>query len=178
MLETAAELADLQSLLDASRASSTAHLRSIVGPARALDAAQLVAVTQGMCTLALSTVTAAGEPRVGGIDGHFLHGAWVIGTDRSAAKARHLAARPAASAAYLRGEEVGVFTHGRAVELAPPDRDPDPSWPAILEHLTAHYGESPMGWGDIVYYRIDAHWMVGFSQDPAKAAADAADAVR
>ncbi|MEV3984386.1 hypothetical protein [Nonomuraea sp. NPDC049758] len=42
-----------------------------------------------------------------------------IGTARSAAKARHLAARPAAGAAHMRGDDLGVFTHG-TVESSPP----------------------------------------------------------
>ena len=109
---------------------------------------------------------ARGEPRVSGADGHFLHGRWIFGTDRSAAKARHFAARPAVSAAYLRGEELGVFTHGRVEELNPPGAPADPHWPAILEHLTEHYGTSPYSWGDVVYYRIRPDWMVVFAADP------------
>jgi hypothetical protein len=53
-----------------------------------------------MCTLAISTVTARCEPRISAIDGHFLHGRWIFGTDRSAAKAQHLDARPAVSVAH------------------------------------------------------------------------------
>lgn len=120
MLETKTELADLQDLLDASLVGSTGHLRSIIRAGeRTLTAEQLVRVVAGMCTLSLATVTARGEPRISAIDGHFLHGRWIVGTDRSAAKARQLAARPAIGVAHLRGEELGVFTHGRAV--APDD---------------------------------------------------------
>src|SRR5690606_5621054 len=107
--ETESELRDLQNLMDASLSRSTAHLRSIVTGERSLGADQLVRVLSGMCVLALSTVTAAGEPRVSAVDGHFLHGRWVFGTARGAAKARHLRARPAASVAHLRGEDLGVF---------------------------------------------------------------------
>lgn len=167
MHETRDETAALQSLLDASLARATGHLRSIMSPARVLDAEQVTAVLTGMCTLTLATVTARGEPRVSGADGHFLHGHWVVGTDRAAAKARHLAARPAVSASHLRGEELGVFVHGRAVELAPPGGPDDPAWPAVHEHLTAHYGSSPLGWGDVVYWRIEPEWMVAYCPDPA-----------
>src|SRR5689334_19402312 len=111
MRETSEELNALQSLLDASLSRSTAHLRSIIGE-RTLTAEQLTQVLTGMCTLALSTVTAQCEPRVSGVDGHFLHGKWYFGTARTAAKARNLAARPAASVAHMRGEDLGVFTHG------------------------------------------------------------------
>jgi hypothetical protein len=69
--ETANEMAKLQALLDASLASSTAHLRSIVTQ-RTMTAEQLTRVLAGMCTLAVSTVIATGEPRISGADGHFL----------------------------------------------------------------------------------------------------------
>jgi Pyridoxamine 5'-phosphate oxidase len=167
MHETSAELDRLQDLLDRSLAGSTSHLRSIIKPGeRTLTARQLTVVCAGMCTLAISTVTARCEPRVSAIDGHLLHGDWVFGTDRSAAKARHLAARPAVSVAYLRGEEVGVFAHGTARPLNPAGGPDDPQWPAVLEHMTAHYGASPLTWGDVVYYRLVPHWMVAFASDP------------
>ena len=98
MMESEAELEELQQLLDASLSRSTAHLRSIIKPGeRTLTARQLVGVITGMCTLSIATVTAEGEPRISGIDGHFLHGRWIFGTDRGAAKARQLSARPAVS---------------------------------------------------------------------------------
>ncbi|MGI8447935.1 MAG: pyridoxamine 5'-phosphate oxidase family protein [Streptosporangiaceae bacterium] len=167
MWESDAELTGLQALLDTSLAQATGHLRSIVRPERSLTAAQLVQVITGMCTLAVSSVTAAGEPRVSGADGHFLHGCWVITTERSSAKAGHFAARPAISAAHLRGDDLGVFTHGRVEELNPAAAQPDPQWAAILDHLTQHYGSSPLSWGDVVAYRIVPHWMVAYAADPA-----------
>ncbi|WP_253272561.1 hypothetical protein [Arsenicicoccus sp. oral taxon 190] len=30
-------------------------------------------------------------------------------------------------------------------------------------HWTAHYGSSPFSWGDVVMYRLEAHWMVGYA---------------
>lgn len=83
MRETSEELAELQTLLDASLTRSTAHLQSIINSERTLTAAQLTGILTGMCTLALSTVTATGEPRISGADGHFLHGAWHFGTART-----------------------------------------------------------------------------------------------
>lgn len=168
MYETDSELDELQALLDTSLAQSTPHLRSIVvAGERTLTARQLVDVLTGMCTLAISTVTADSEPRISGIDGHFLHGRWIFGTARSAAKAAHLAARPAASVAHMRGEDLGVFTHGAVETLNPAGGPDDPEWPGVLEHLTGHYGESPLGWGDVVYYRLRPHWMVAYA-DPDK----------
>jgi Pyridoxamine 5'-phosphate oxidase len=168
MFETEAELAELQELLDASLSRSTEHLRSIITPGeRTLTARQLTAVCAGMCTLAISTVTAKGEPRVSAVDGHLLHGLWYFSTARGAAKARHLAARPAVSIAYLRGEEVGVFAHGHAQPLNPAGGPDDPDWPAVLAYMTDYYGSSPLTWGDVVYYRLLPTWMVAFASDPA-----------
>ena len=78
MRETKEELEALQTLLDGSLSRSTAHLRSIINEERTLTAEQLTRVLTGMCTLALSTVTAKGEPRISGADGHFLHGKWLV----------------------------------------------------------------------------------------------------
>src|SRR5215472_10556885 len=169
MFETDAELAHLQSLLDRSLSRATEHLRSIITPGeRSLTAAQLTAACRNMCTLAISTVTATCEPRVSAVDGHLLHGYWYFSTARTAAKARHLAARPAVSVAYLRGEEIGVFAHGRAQPMNPVGGPDDPVWPALLKYMTDYYGSSPLSWGDVVFYRLVAHWMVGFASDPAE----------
>jgi hypothetical protein len=119
-----------------------------------------------MCVLALSTVTAKCEPRVSAVDGHFLHGCWVFGTSRSAAKARHLEQRRAVSAAYVRGEELGVFAHGMAEELNPSAGPADEQWDSIHEHLTNHYGGSPLTWGDVAFYRVRPHWMVAYALHP------------
>ncbi|MFI1918186.1 pyridoxamine 5'-phosphate oxidase family protein [Nocardia sp. NPDC020380] len=172
MRESTEELTELQALLDASLTRSTAHLRSIIDSERSLTAEQLTRVLTGMCTLALSTVTATGEPRISGADGHFLHGAWHFGTARTAAKAKHLAARPVASVAHMRGEELGVFTHGRVEVLNPAHGDPDPAWPELLAYFKDFYGDDAFDWdNDIVYYRLRPHWMTAYAPDPAKIAA-------
>jgi hypothetical protein len=172
MLETAQELRDLQALLDASLSRSTAHLRSIVTE-RTLTAEQLTQVLQGMCTLAVSTVTAKGEPRISGADGHFLHGKWHFGTARTAAKARHLAARPAASVAHLRGEDLGVFTHGVVETLNPSDGEAAADWPELLAYFKDFYGADAFDWdNDVVYYRLHPHWMTCYAPDFAKLTAE------
>lgn len=169
MFETEAELAEIQALLDASLSRSTEHLRSIIRPGqRTLTAAQMSLACAGMCTLAIATVTEAGEPRGSAVDGHFLHGRWYVGTDRRAAKARHLAARPAVSVAYLRGEELGVFTHGTAQPMNPEGGPDDQDWPALLQYMTDYYGSSPLTWGNVVYFRLIPHWMVAYAFDPAR----------
>ncbi|MBB5874394.1 hypothetical protein F4553_007828 [Allocatelliglobosispora scoriae] len=168
MRETSEELTELQALLDASLSRSTAHLRSIVTE-RTVTAEQLTQVLTGMCTLALSTVTAKGEPRISAVDGHFLHGRWCFGTARTAAKARHLAARPAASIAHLRGEDLGVFTHGTVEILNPLDGAPAADWPDLLEYFQGFYGADAFDWDtEVVYYRLQPHWMTVYAPDFAK----------
>ena len=157
MYETPEDLDRLQQLLDASRARSTEHLRDIIHGDRVLSARDLVALLTGMKVITVATVTAHGEPRISAMDGHFLHATWTFSTSRTAAKARHLAARPAVSVAHVDGEALAVFAHGRAVELTGDELE------AVDEHWTAHYGSSPMSWGDVVMYRLEPTWMVGYA---------------
>ncbi|MFC4909502.1 pyridoxamine 5'-phosphate oxidase family protein [Actinomadura gamaensis] len=169
MRETREDLEELQALLDASLSRSGSHLRSIITTERTLTAEQLTGVLTGMCTLALSTVTAKGEPRISGADGHFLRGKWHFGTARNAVKARHLAARPAASAAHLRGEDLGVFTHGTVEILNPADGEPAADWPELLAYFKDFYGDDAFDWDDdVVFYRLHPHWMSVFAPDLAK----------
>ncbi|WP_433424579.1 pyridoxamine 5'-phosphate oxidase family protein [Microtetraspora malaysiensis] len=160
MRETREDLKELQALLDASLSRSTSHLRSIINTESTLTAEELTGVLTGMCTLALSTVTAKGEPRISGVDGHFLHGKWHFGTARTAAKARHLAARPAVSAAHMRGEDLGVFTHGMVEILNPQHSEPAADWPDLLAYFKDFYGDDFFDWdNEVVYYRLHPHWM-------------------
>ncbi|TCC65520.1 pyridoxamine 5'-phosphate oxidase family protein [Kribbella pittospori] len=174
MKETAAEVTELQQLLDAAYQRSTEHLHNIITDSRRLDAGELVRVLTGMCTLNLATVTARGEPRISAVDGHFLHARWVFTTSGSAAKARHLKVRPAASVSYVDGERIGVFSHGQVETLTPEH----PDFAEIEAHLTKHYGSSPSSWGDdIVYYRLQPTWMVGYAFDK-KAVLEQADSAK
>jgi hypothetical protein len=169
MLDSAEEIAELQELLDAAYERSTEHLRNIITGPRKLDAQELVKVLTGMCTLNLATVTAHNEPRISAVDGHFLHARWVFTTSGTAAKARHLKARPAASLSYVDGERVGVFSHGQ-VEFLTPEQ---PDFAEIEAHLTKHYGSSPSSWGpEIVYCRLQPTWMVGYAFNKAEVLKD------
>ncbi|MEU7862069.1 pyridoxamine 5'-phosphate oxidase family protein [Nonomuraea sp. NPDC049141] len=168
MRETPEDLKELQGLLDSSLSRSTSHLQSIITE-RTLTAEQLTQVLTGMCTLALSTVTAKGEPRISGVDGHFLRGKWHFGTARSAAKARHLAARPAASVAHMRGEDLGVFTHGTVEILNPQDGESAADWPDLLAYFKDFYGSTAFDWdNDVVFYRLRPHWMTVYAPDVGK----------
>jgi len=169
MRETTRELEELQALLDASLSRSTPHLRSIINAESTLTAEQLTRILTGTCTLALSTVTAKGEPRISGADGHFLHGKWHFGTARGAAKARHLAARPAVSVAHMRSEDLGVFTHGTVEILNPQGGEPAADWPDLLAYFKDFYGQDAFDWdNDVVYYRLHPHWMSAYAPDITK----------
>lgn len=160
MLETRNEVAALQRLLDASHASSTEHLRSIINDERRLTARDLVALLTGMKVLSVATVTSRGQPRISAMDGHFLHATWTFSTSGTAAKARHMQARPSVSVAHIDNEELAVFSHGRVEEMRPSD----PDWDETIGHWTAHYGSSPLEWGEVIrMYRYRPHWMVGYA---------------
>ncbi len=160
MYETPEEITRLQDLLDRSHAKATDHLRSIIHGDRRLTADDLVALLTGMRVLSLATVTASGEPRVSAVDGHFLHGTWSFSTSATAAKARHMRARPSVSVAHVDGEKMAVFSHGRVEPLA----EGDPEWDETLAHWTKHYGSSPLSWGEeVVIYRYSPNWMVGYA---------------
>jgi general stress protein 26 len=165
MLETTTEVTALQELLDSSHSRSTGHLREIISGARVLSAQDLVSLLTGMKVLSVATVTARGEPRISALDGHFLHATWTFSTSADAAKAKHLRARPAVSVAHIDNESLAVFSHGRAEPMT----TDDPDWSETIEHWTAHYGSSPLTWGDeIVMYRYRPQWMVGYAADKAK----------
>ena len=157
MLETPDDLARLQTLLDQSHARATEHLREIINDDRTLTAPQVAALLNGMKVISAATVTAHGEPRISAMDGHFLHGTWTFSTSRTSAKARHLAERPAVSVAHVDGEALAVFSHGHVVELAGDELA------EVDAHWAAHYGSSPLTWGDVVMWRLEPTWMVGYA---------------
>ncbi len=160
MHETPGEITALQQLLDRSHASATAHLRGIIDDQRTLTAQEIVSLMTDMRVLSVATVTASAEPRVSALDGHFLHARWIFSTSGSAAKARQLRARPAVSVACIEGEELAVFTHGH-VDFIEPETD---DFAGVVEYLTAHYGSSPLSWGeDIVLCRVQPTWTVGYA---------------
>ena len=165
MLETPEETAEQQELLDRSHAGSTEHLRGIIGPKVTLRAVDIAALMTGMKVLSVATVTARGEPRISALDGHFLHATWTFTTSGTAAKAQHLARRPAVSIAHVDNEELALFAHGQVQTLQPGE----PFWDETLDHWTAHYGSSPLSWGeDIRVYRFRPQWMVGYCANPDK----------
>jgi hypothetical protein len=162
MHETALELRELDALIQRSYGGATDHLRGIINEDRTLSATQIAQLLSGVRVLALGTVTSRGEPRVSAVDGHFLHGAWVFTTSGSSAKAEQLARRTAASAAHIDHEALAVFCHGHATRLT----EGHARYGEALDHLTQHYGGSPLAWGDdIRLYRLEPAWLVGYAFD-------------
>jgi pyridoxine/pyridoxamine 5'-phosphate oxidase len=159
----------LQELLDESFARSSEHLRSIMTEPRRLTAQRLRAELPCPAVLNIASVTAAGEPRISAVDGHFYDDAWHFTTAAPSPKARQLAARPAISASYTPRDGYGVFCHGRAVALDGADRE------RLRQHFVDAYGADPGEWGDIAYFRIDAAWLVGFAMTAEEMAAIEAD---
>ena len=133
--ETPEELLKLQSLLDASYDSGGPHLKDIITPERRLSAEELCERLQGMCLLAVATVTANGRPLVGPVDSYFIHGSFFFSSGRQSVKMRHLAARPHVSAIYLPNEQLSISVHGQ-VELFDVL---DPTHAELREAMLAHY---------------------------------------
>src|SRR6478672_7201734 len=160
--ETPDDLTALQDLLDRSYAAGGAHLLRIHTPERRLSAAQVAERLDGMCLLALATVTADGRPLVGPVDGIFYRGAFHFGSSPDSVRFRHVRARPQVSATHLPGEELAVTMHGRAIEVPVEGGFRE----TVLGIYVPRYGEE---WeadfldGGPVYARIEAERMFAFA---------------
>jgi hypothetical protein len=148
MLETTEELAQLQSVLDASMESAGPHLSGIISADRRLSAEELTQRMHGMCLLVVATVTADGRPLAGPVDGYLLHGSFWFSSGRDSVRMRHLRQRPAVSATHLPDEQLAVTVHGRA-ELFDVN---DPAHPeqrqAMLDHYLPLQGPPFQAWLD------------------------------
>ena len=164
MHETAEDLEALQALIDRSYAQAGPHLLRIHTPERRLTAEQVSERLQGMCLLSLATVSSAGRPVAGPVDGIFFRGAFHFGSAPDSIRARHIAARPWVSATHLPGEELAVTVHGRAV---PVDVSSGPFRQTLLDIYVPRYGES---WAEMlesgaVYWRIEPERMFTFHME-------------
>jgi hypothetical protein len=162
MKEQPDDLAALQELIDRSYAAAGPYLLAIHTPQRRLSAEQVCERLTGRQLLALATVSAAGRPVVGPVDGILFRGAFHFGSAPESVRARHIAARPWVSATHLPGEELAVTVHGRA---EPVDISAGEFRETLLSIYIPRYGES---WADMleggaVYWRIDAERMFTFS---------------
>lgn len=165
MHETADDLHELQALIDRSYASAGRHLLSIHTPERRLSAEQVAHRLQGMCLLALATVTADGRPIVGPVDGIFFRGAFHFGSAPDSIRFRHIRARPQVSATHLPSEELAITVHGRAVGIDVGDPDHAGLRQTLLDVYTPRYGAE---WEQFLdsgpaYARIAAERMFTFT---------------
>ncbi|GAA1344545.1 pyridoxamine 5'-phosphate oxidase family protein [Saccharothrix algeriensis] len=158
MHETPEDLAWLQRLLDDSYAAAGRHLRSVVTEERRLDAAGVVAELGAMRVMALATATAAGEPRVGPVDGLFYRGRLHFGSGADSLRFRHIRARPAVSASVIDGERLQVTVHGRARRVDPATD------PALTAFLVGVYGQRAWDeWlGALPWARVEPDRMITF----------------
>jgi uncharacterized pyridoxamine 5'-phosphate oxidase family protein len=160
--ETAADLEQLERLLDASYARAGEHLRSIWGPESRLGAERLVAELAGVQVLDLATVNARGQPRVAPVDGLFFRGCFWFGSAENSARFANIRANPAVSGAVTRGSETFlVLVHGRAVETDPrgPDAGGFAAYPRELYDFDwdAAHPTAPYAW-------IDARTLLAFKR--------------
>jgi hypothetical protein len=169
MNETAADLVDLQHLLDRSHHSAGPHLRSIVTSERRLSAAEVSSRLQGMCLLALATVTRDCRPLVGAVDGIFYRGAFHFGSSPESVRLRHIARRPQVSAVHLPSEALAVTVHGRATPIDVRGAAEAGFRQALLDVYLPRYGPEWVEFLDSgpAYARIDADRMFTFSMDVA-----------
>jgi hypothetical protein len=111
----------------------------------------------------------AGEPRVGAVDGLFLHGRFWFSTSGEAVRARHLEVRPAVSATHFVGDDIAVTVHGTAYVI----RGGTAEAAAVRPYWEEQYdGSGPEDWTDTPeqarYVRIDADRMYTYCFDRAK----------
>jgi hypothetical protein len=166
--ETADDLDALQRLLDTSYAAAGRHLREVITPERRLDAAALAARLTGMRLLSLATVTAAGRPIVGPVDGVFYRGAFWFGSAHDSLRFRHIRERPDVSATHLEGEPLAVTVHGRAVEVDLRDPALAGYRATLIDIYAPRYGADWIDWAETnAHARIDARRMFTFSLDAA-----------
>ncbi len=165
MYETPDDLAALQRVLDDSLDAAGTHLRRIITDERRLSAEQVAERLQGMCLLALATVTGDGRPIVGPVDGIFYRGAFYFGSAPDSIRFRHIRRRPHVSATHLPGEELSVTAHGRALEIDIDAEEHAGFRRTLLEIYVPRYGpdwESFLDSG-VAYARIEADRMFTYA---------------
>jgi hypothetical protein len=163
MYETGADITWLQDLLDRSHAGGSRQMRDIITAERRLSARQVVSLLQGTRHLALATVTARGEPRVGPVDGVFLWGRFTFGSSADSVRMTHLKRRPAVSATHFLGDEIQITVHGRVTLI--PKEHPDAA--AIEAEWRKIYGQSPYDFGhETLMARIEPERMYTFAMHP------------
>jgi hypothetical protein len=145
MRESAADVEELQRLLDRSRAAAGAHLRSIFDDAHALLAAEVIAELDGIFEMHLATVTAAGAPLVAPVDGTLFRGRIWFGLPGASVRARLVRREPRVSASYTRGSFAFVV-HGTAQEARAGNGGLEAYDALVQELYVAVYGPDWIEW--------------------------------
>lgn len=163
MLETDAEIAAIQDLLDRHLARANPHMTGIITPERRLTARQVVTYLQGTRHVAFATVTSRGEPRVSPLDALFIHGRFTLSTGGAATRLKHLRRNPACSAVHMDGDRVAVAVNGEVEWIGRDHHDHD----AIHRAWSDQYGSDPYSWGDeFVFFRIQPRTMWAYAFHP------------
>ena len=69
----------------------------------------------------------------------------------------------------MRGEDLGVFTHGTVEILNPRHGEPAADWPDLLAYFKDFYGADFFDWDNgVVYYRLHPHWMSVYASNIAE----------
>jgi hypothetical protein len=119
-------------------------------------------------TVALSTVTARGEPRVAPVAAFFLRAAFYVPTVAEAARAKQLVRRPGASLTYFEGTDLAVVAHGHATIL---DED-HPGFAELDAIQVESTNVSVRDWqGEGVYLHLQPAKLFTFARDPERYAA-------
>ena len=145
----------------------------MITPPLRLTAVDLTSRLQGVCLLALATVTADGRPLVGPVDGIFYRGRFYFGSSPDAVRLRHLRRRPQVSATHTPAESLAVTVHGRAVEVDASREDNGSFRQTLLDTYVPRYGPQWEAFLDNgpVYARIDAEKMFTFHMSDTSALA-------
>lgn len=164
MRETAAELGELQALIDRSHAKAKPHMAGIIHPGTySLTATQVVKLLGGMKTIAVAAPAPNGDPLVGPMDGWFLHGRFFFSSGGDAVRIMGLRKRPRASVVYFEGEKFAVTAHGHAELMY----QGHPDVAEIDAVFREHYGGSAFDWSEHgVYVRLDADRFFTYSRTP------------
>lgn len=120
---------------------------------------------EGMCLLALATVTEDNRPIVGPVDGIFYRGSFYFGSAPDSVRFRHIRRRPQVSATHLPGEHLAVTVHGKATRIDLSDTSAQGFRQTLLDVYTPRYGAE---WEEFlvsgpVYAQIAAERMFAFA---------------
>jgi uncharacterized pyridoxamine 5'-phosphate oxidase family protein len=163
MLETEAELAEMQAMFDAHLARANPHMTSIVTPDRRPTARQVARYLTGTKHVAFATVTSRGEPRVSPLDMLFIHGRFTLSTGGGTTKVKHLRANPACSAVHVDGDRIAIVANGTVewIQHEHPDHE------EIHRVWSETYESDPYTWGDgVVFFRIQPTSMWAYASHP------------